>query len=85
MTKYNIRLRRKSLSQGQIERHKDFRSLRQFEISEKKPSSVPRIVLIVVAVLLLVLMVVLGVNKIMEAEPKDNKPDSMEVFDEFKQ
>ena len=85
MTKYNIRLRRKALSQGQIERHKDFRSLRQFDTPQEKSSSITRIVLIVVAVLLLMIMIVLGVIRLRVGEPELKEHDGFEVFEEFKE
>ncbi len=83
MTKYDIRIKRKSLSQGQIARHKDFRSLRKFKDSGDKSNGLVRIVLIIIALVLFVGMTIFGINKITEEKPLQNDSDGMEIFEEF--
>lgn len=84
MTKYDIRLRRKSLTSGQIERHKDFRGLYKMEQVERK-SSVYKVVAIVAGLLIIVGMITFGILKTTanrESVPTDQAtPD---VFEEFK-
>jgi hypothetical protein len=88
MTKYDIRLRRKSLTSGQIERHKDFKSLQGIGIyKQKKPSHVLiKILATVVGILILGGMIFFGVSKVWKK--KDSVPKEVvqpDVFDEFKQ
>ena len=85
MTKYDIRLRRKSLTSGQIERHKDFKGLYKMDQVEKK-SSVYKIIAIVAGVLAIVAMIGFGVVKLnteKEPEPIEDQK-APDIFDEFK-
>lgn len=85
MTKYDIRLRRKALSKGQIERHKDFKGLYHKEPDEqRKAGSWFRIIAIVLAVLAIGAMIFLGVERVNEKVPVPDEQDSIDVFDEFK-
>ena len=83
MTKYNIRLRRKALSKGQIERHMDFKGLYPKEPSEGKWSRWVRIIAIVIASLAIVAMLYAGVKRIQE-KPDPIEYDDTDIFDEFK-
>jgi hypothetical protein len=84
MTKYDIRIKRKALSKGQIARHKDFRSLHQYQQKQSKFGSWARIVLIAVALALIVGMAVLGVLRVKEKKADPVKNYDMELFEEFK-
>lgn len=83
MTKYDIKIKRRALSQGQIARHKDFRSLRKFKSSEDKSNGLVRIVLIIIAMILFIGMTIFGIIKIKEEKPLQNDSDGMEIFEEF--
>ncbi|MEP2024915.1 MAG: hypothetical protein ABJH98_16880 [Reichenbachiella sp.] len=83
MTRYDIRLRRKALSKGQIERHMDFKGLYPKEPKEGKKGRWIRIVAIVVAVLAIVAMMYAGVKRIQE-RPAPIEQDDVDIFDEFK-
>ncbi|MEQ6119310.1 hypothetical protein [Reichenbachiella sp. MALMAid0571] len=83
MTKYDIRIKRRALSQGQIARHKDFRSLRNFKDSEDKSSGMVRIVLIIIALVLFIGMTILGIIRIKEEKPLPESGSDMEIFEEF--
>ncbi|MEQ9288509.1 MAG: hypothetical protein RIG77_16435 [Cyclobacteriaceae bacterium] len=85
MTKYDIRIKRRALSKGQISRHKDFSRLRNFQqATQHKSSSLIRIILIAVAVSLLIGMTVLGILKVNEKKTIPQHDGGMEVFEEFK-
>ena len=84
MTKYDIRIKRKALSKGQIERHKDFRGLRKHQGSSNNSGSLMRIILIVIAMILFIGMTILGIIKINEKPSLPELDDGAEVFDEFK-
>ncbi|MEO9965197.1 MAG: hypothetical protein ABJF11_05390 [Reichenbachiella sp.] len=84
MTKYDIRLRRKALSKGQIERHKDFKGLYHKESSDRRRGSGWfRILAIVLATLAIVAMVVAGVKRLQEKRVPVEQDDT-DIFDEFK-
>lgn len=83
MTKYDIRLRRKALSKGQIERHMDFKGLYPKEPKEEKKGSWFRIIAIVVAVLAIAAMMIAGVKRIQE-RPEPVPQEDVDIFDEFK-
>lgn len=83
MTRYDIRLRRKALSKGQIERHMDFKGLYPKEPQEGKKGSWFRIIAIVLAALAIAAMMYAGVKRIQE-RPAAVPPDDTDIFDEFK-
>ncbi|MFY0651114.1 MAG: hypothetical protein JXQ96_03735 [Cyclobacteriaceae bacterium] len=83
MTKYDIRIKRQSLSKGQIARHKDFGSLRKFESKPAKSGGLIRIILIIIGVGLILGMTVIGILYL-KKEKAIPQEDGMEVFDEFK-
>lgn len=84
MTKYDIRIKRKSLSKGQIERHKDFGGLKNYRNSSNNSGSLMRIILIIVTMILFIGMTIVGIIKINENPPLPELDDGTEVFDEFK-
>lgn len=74
MTKYDIRVRRKGLTKGQIERHKDFRSIKSAAGQHRETGSLMKLIVLVVSVALLIGMVVFGYNKV--KEKKQAKPQT---------
>ena len=66
MTKYNIKLRRSSLTHGQIERHKNFQGLYS-SVKEEKPSF-PwlRMLVLILGVLMVLTMLGMGVHLLLE-------------------
>lgn len=85
MTKYDIRLRRKALSKGQIERHKDFKGLYHQEPEDRRRAGGWfRILAIVLAVVAIGTMIFLGVQRINQRTPEPKDKESIDVFDEFK-
>jgi hypothetical protein len=84
MTKYDIRIKRKALSKGQIKRHKYFRGLRNYHTSSDNSGSLIRIILIIVTMILFVGMTVFGIIKINQKPSVPELDDGTEVFDEFK-
>lgn len=83
MTRYDIRLRRKALSKGQIERHMDFKGLYPKEPKEDKRSGWFRILAIVLAALAIGAMIYAGVKRIQQ-KPAPEPQEDVDVFDEFK-
>lgn len=83
MTRYDIRLRRKALSKGQIERHMDFKGLYPQEPKEGKKAGWFRVVAIVFAVLAILAMMFAGIKKIQD-KPKPEPQEDVDIFDEFK-
>lgn len=84
MTKYDIRLRRKALTKGQIERHKNFNGL----YSDKSTNAYQgwfKVIAIIAAVILLVGMVIFGVVRLSEDKTSPaGEESSSDIFDEFK-
>lgn len=83
MTRYDIRLRRKALSKGQIERHMDFKGLYPKEPKEGKKARWFRILAIVLAALAIGAMMYAGVKRIRD-KPKPAPQEDVDIFDEFK-
>lgn len=84
MTKYDIRLRRKALSKGQIERHKDFKGLFHKESDERrKGSQWFRVLAIVLATLAFGAMIYAGVKRLQEKRVPVEQDDT-DIFEEFK-
>ena len=82
MTKYDIKLRRKALTKGQIERHKNFKSMtgRKTELSG---NSWVKLALILFASVAIVVVIVMGIVKLSEPPPPQKNVDQ-EIFEEFK-
>lgn len=84
MTRYNIRLRRKALSKGQIERHMDFKGLYHKESNEGgRGGSWFRIFAIVVTVIAVAVMIYAGVKRVQERNIPTDQND-IDIYDEFK-
>ncbi|WP_420582412.1 hypothetical protein [Reichenbachiella sp.] len=83
MTRYDIRLRRKALSRGQIERHMDFKGLYPKTPKEDKLGRWFRIIAIVLAALAIGAMMYAGIKRIQE-RPAPEPQDEVDIFDEFK-
>ncbi|WP_422361330.1 hypothetical protein [Reichenbachiella sp.] len=83
MTRYDIRLRRKALSKGQIERHMDFKGLYPKEPKEGKKGRWFRILAIVLAALAIGAMMYSGIKRIQERQVPESQ-DEVDIFDEFK-
>jgi len=83
MTRYDIRLRRKALSKGQIERHMDFKGLYPKEPKEGNRGRWFRIMAIVLASLAIAAMIYAGVKRIQD-KPAPVQYDETDIFDEFK-
>lgn len=84
MTKYDIRLRRKALSKGQIERHKDFKGLYHKEPGEgRRGNGWFRILAIVLAALAIAAMMYAGAKRLQEKRTPVEQDDT-DIFDEFK-
>ena len=83
MTRYDIRLRRKALSKGQIERHMDFKGLYPKAPKEDKRGRWFRIIAIVLAALAIGAMMYAGIKRIQE-RPAPEPQDEVDIFDEFK-
>lgn len=74
MTKYDIRLRRKSLTSGQIGRHKDFKNLYRNETNVSKEEGRSKVIAIVIGVIIISGMIILGLLRINKTDqPKNNK------------
>ncbi len=84
MTQYDIKLRRRALSKGQIERHKDFHRMINREPDEKGGRSWVRLALIIFAIAAIISMMVLGVARISKTPPPPKENVDQEIFDEFK-
>lgn len=85
MTRYDIRLRRKQMTKGQIEGFKDFNSLNQMVSREQKSNSIRKFILIITALLLVISMIVFGVMRVTEKkEVKEDENVDQYIFDEFK-
>lgn len=86
MTKYDIRLRRKSLTSGQIGRHKDFRSLYKTETNVSSSERRSKLIVIVAALVIIIGMIIFGVMRIISQESSIKQVEPTEdIFDEFKQ
>lgn len=83
MTKYDIRFRRGSLSRGQIERYKDFKSLGNMERSAKSENSKARLLIIGFTVLVILFMVGFGIHDWYQNR-NAHRPEPADVFEEFK-
>lgn len=83
MTRYDIRLRRKALSKGQIQRHMDFKGLYPKEPKEGSKSRWFRLLAIVLAALAIGAMMYAGVKRIQE-RPAPVPQEDVDIFDEFK-
>lgn len=84
MTKYDIRLRRKALSKGQIERHKDFKGLYHRAPDERRRGSGWfRVLAIVLALLAIAAMIYTGFKRVQERKAPVEQSDT-DIFDEFK-
>lgn len=83
MTKYDIKLRRHSLTQGQIERHKDFKSLAKKTYIERKSYAWIKLLAAVLAVVAVTCMMIFGIYRANTKKVIQENPD-MEIFEEFK-
>ncbi|SMD34039.1 hypothetical protein SAMN04488029_1807 [Reichenbachiella faecimaris] len=83
MTRYDIRLRRKALSKGQIQRHMDFKGLYPNEPKESGKGRWFRILAIVLAALAIGAMMYAGIKRI-EERPAPTQQEDVDIFDEFK-
>lgn len=83
MTKYNIRLRRKSLTSGQIERHKDFRAAMGMRPVESRPTSNWRLVALLAGIVFVIIMIVFGITSRRDKKTNNTNPDQ-EIYNEFK-
>lgn len=85
MTRYDIRLRRKQMTKGQIEGFKDFNSLNQMVSREQKSSSIRKFILVITALILVAAMIVFGVLRVTQKEEiKQEENVDQYIFDEFK-
>lgn len=84
MTKYDIKLRRKALSKGQIERHKDFKNLYHMTPERKRSGTWIRLAVIVFAIAAFVAMIALGISRWKEMKNVKEEVPTHDVFDEFK-
>ena len=85
MTQYDIRLRRKSLTRGQIERHKNFKGLRGMGEDKKPTSNVLRVLVILASLVIIGGMVYFGYARITKEKAPASNEKYEDVFDEFKQ
>ena len=83
MTKYDIKLRRRALTKGQIERHKDFRGMVDMKHGESGGRSWVRLALILFATAAIASMIVFGILKVSTPPPAQENVDQ-EIFKEFK-
>lgn len=78
MTRYDIRIRRKALTRGQIERHKDFRSIKAVARRSSGGGSLVKLVIILVSVILFLGMIIFGVGKLNKRSQKSSDKTKVE-------
>lgn len=79
MTRYDIRIRRKALTRGQIERHKDFGGIKSVAERSSGQGSLVKLVVIIVSVLIFMGMIIFGIGKIKDIKQKQKQKTNTEL------
>ncbi|WP_109832540.1 hypothetical protein [Reichenbachiella versicolor] len=82
MTKYKIKLRRDSLTHGQIQRHKNFDSLYSATNEDKPKFPILRLLAILLGIGLVIAMIIMGISRISDNKKEIERQKSETVFEE---